>query len=161
MSFVSRVVFVFISFTRMPLRALAGAERSGFVRGTRAFAVAEARGTGGSVTRSRAMSAANVARDASAGSIPPAGVPSPLGKLDEQKTYSGRGGDLQDPPSGYFECNICLEVAQEPVVTQCGHLYCWPCIYKCVAPRDGDAPPRSPRWWLVKHIRPFVAPRVA
>ncbi|KAI3994815.1 hypothetical protein MKX01_037366 [Papaver californicum] len=29
-----------------------------------------------------------------------------------------------------FDCNICLENAHEPVVTVCGHLYCWPCIYK-------------------------------
>lgn len=29
-----------------------------------------------------------------------------------------------------FDCNICLECVQEPVVTLCGHLYCWPCIYK-------------------------------
>lgn len=33
---------------------------------------------------------------------------------------------------GAFECNICLDVATDPVVTQCGHLYCWPCIYKYV-----------------------------
>ncbi|XP_030543506.1 E3 ubiquitin-protein ligase RMA1H1-like isoform X1 [Rhodamnia argentea] len=31
---------------------------------------------------------------------------------------------------GSFDCNICLESAQEPVITLCGHLYCWPCIYK-------------------------------
>ncbi|XP_027347145.1 E3 ubiquitin-protein ligase RMA1H1-like [Abrus precatorius] len=31
---------------------------------------------------------------------------------------------------GGFECNICLECVREPVVTLCGHLYCWPCIYK-------------------------------
>mmetsp|Transcript_17049 Transcript_17049/g.23860 ORF Transcript_17049/g.23860 Transcript_17049/m.23860 type:complete len:205 (-) Transcript_17049:330-944(-) len=29
-----------------------------------------------------------------------------------------------------FECNICLTAAQRPVVTLCGHLYCWPCLYK-------------------------------
>ncbi|KAL3851312.1 hypothetical protein ACJIZ3_013194 [Penstemon smallii] len=29
-----------------------------------------------------------------------------------------------------FDCNICLDFARDPVVTLCGHLYCWPCIYK-------------------------------
>ncbi|KAG7537820.1 Zinc finger RING-type [Arabidopsis suecica] len=32
--------------------------------------------------------------------------------------------------SGCFDCNICLETAHDPVVTLCGHLYCWPCIYR-------------------------------
>uniref|UniRef100_A0A7S3MR72 RING-type E3 ubiquitin transferase n=1 Tax=Strombidium inclinatum TaxID=197538 RepID=A0A7S3MR72_9SPIT len=32
--------------------------------------------------------------------------------------------------SNVFECNICLDSALEPVVTQCGHLYCWKCIYE-------------------------------
>ena len=40
---------------------------------------------------------------------------------------------------GAFECNICLDVATDPVVTQCGHLYCWPCIYKYV--RRARPPP--------------------
>ncbi|URD80420.1 Zinc finger, C3HC4 type (RING finger) [Musa troglodytarum] len=29
-----------------------------------------------------------------------------------------------------FDCSICLEFAADPVVTLCGHLYCWPCIFK-------------------------------
>jgi E3 ubiquitin-protein ligase RNF5 len=29
-----------------------------------------------------------------------------------------------------FECTICIETAKEPVVTICGHLFCWPCIYE-------------------------------
>lgn len=32
--------------------------------------------------------------------------------------------------NGSFDCNICLDSAHDPVVTLCGHLYCWPCIYK-------------------------------
>ena len=34
--------------------------------------------------------------------------------------------------SSTYECNICYEVAREPVVTMCGHLYCWPCLYRYV-----------------------------
>ncbi|XVF75929.1 hypothetical protein PTKIN_Ptkin13bG0226400 [Pterospermum kingtungense] len=30
----------------------------------------------------------------------------------------------------FFDCNICLDLAGEPVVTCCGHLFCWPCLYR-------------------------------
>ncbi|KAL6130605.1 hypothetical protein ACLB2K_068984 [Fragaria x ananassa] len=29
----------------------------------------------------------------------------------------------------YFDCNVCLNMAREPVVTSCGHVYCRPCLY--------------------------------
>jgi len=30
-----------------------------------------------------------------------------------------------------FICNICLEIThKDPVVTQCGHLYCWSCLFR-------------------------------
>jgi hypothetical protein len=32
--------------------------------------------------------------------------------------------------AGLFECNICLEMAKEPIVTLCGHLFCWPCLFR-------------------------------
>ncbi|KRW98953.1 hypothetical protein PPERSA_00780 [Pseudocohnilembus persalinus] len=28
-----------------------------------------------------------------------------------------------------FECHICFEIANEPVITPCGHMFCWSCIY--------------------------------
>ncbi|CAN8286495.1 unnamed protein product [Cochlearia groenlandica] len=33
-------------------------------------------------------------------------------------------------PGGYFDCNICLEKAEEPILTCCGHLFCWGCFYQ-------------------------------
>ncbi|KAA6362720.1 MAG: putative E3 ubiquitin-protein ligase RNF5 [Streblomastix strix] len=29
-----------------------------------------------------------------------------------------------------FSCGICFDVASNPVVSPCGHLYCWRCIYE-------------------------------
>jgi E3 ubiquitin-protein ligase RNF5 len=31
-----------------------------------------------------------------------------------------------------FECNICFQKANEAVLTCCGHLFCWPCLYRWV-----------------------------
>ncbi|CAL9044886.1 unnamed protein product [Musa banksii] len=39
--------------------------------------------------------------------------------------------------NGCFDCNICLDFAADPVVTLCGHLYCWPCIYKWLQQGNG------------------------
>ncbi|BAF12806.1 uncharacterized protein [Oryza sativa Japonica Group] len=44
-----------------------------------------------------------------------------------ESTSSGTNGDAA---GGSFECNICFELPQEPIVTLCGHLFCWPCIYR-------------------------------
>ncbi|KAF9675281.1 hypothetical protein SADUNF_Sadunf09G0015700 [Salix dunnii] len=29
-----------------------------------------------------------------------------------------------------FDCNICLDMAQDPILTSCGHLCCWSCFYQ-------------------------------
>jgi E3 ubiquitin-protein ligase RNF5 len=40
------------------------------------------------------------------------------------------GESTNGDAGGSFECNICFELPQEPIVTLCGHLFCWPCLYK-------------------------------
>ncbi|PSS05603.1 E3 ubiquitin-protein like [Actinidia chinensis var. chinensis] len=50
--------------------------------------------------------------------------------------------------NGCFDCNICFDSAHEPVVTFCGHLYCWPCIYKWLhvqtSSSESNEPPKCP-----------------
>lgn len=50
--------------------------------------------------------------------------------------------------NGGFDCNICLDSAHDPVVTLCGHLYCWPCIYKWLhvqsSSLDSEERPKCP-----------------
>ncbi|MQL86571.1 hypothetical protein Taro_019110 [Colocasia esculenta] len=40
------------------------------------------------------------------------------------------GNSNSDNIAGDFECNICFELPQDPIVTLCGHLFCWPCLHK-------------------------------
>ncbi|KAK1423374.1 hypothetical protein QVD17_18675 [Tagetes erecta] len=49
-------------------------------------------------------------------------------KVRARESSSPRDGGSND--AGDFECNICFELAEDPIVTLCGHLFCWPCLYK-------------------------------
>lgn len=40
------------------------------------------------------------------------------------------GANSDDDKDGRFVCNICLDPVVDPVSTLCGHLYCWPCLYR-------------------------------
>lgn len=39
-----------------------------------------------------------------------------------------------------FDCNICLEVPTDPIITQCGHLYCWKCVYTWMENGKSECP---------------------
>ncbi|KAL6289805.1 hypothetical protein ACE6H2_007315 [Prunus campanulata] len=50
---------------------------------------------------------------------------------DDDDDYESYFTEPLSPPrsASYFECNMCMKMAREPVVTTCGHLYCRPCLY--------------------------------
>lgn len=48
-----------------------------------------------------------------------------LGKKENEEKGNGEDGS-------FFDCNICLDLARDPVVTCCGHLFCWPCLYQWI-----------------------------
>jgi E3 ubiquitin-protein ligase RNF5 len=39
-------------------------------------------------------------------------------------------GKTEESSGNFFDCNICLDIARDPVLTCCGHLFCWPCFYQ-------------------------------
>ncbi|KAK3030800.1 hypothetical protein RJ639_037181 [Escallonia herrerae] len=45
--------------------------------------------------------------------------------VKKEDVEKGLGDD-----GSFFDCNICLDLAKDPVVTCCGHLFCWPCLYR-------------------------------
>ncbi|KAJ7551277.1 hypothetical protein O6H91_06G008100 [Diphasiastrum complanatum] len=58
--------------------------------------------------------------------------------------------------SGDFDCNICLELARDPVVTLCGHLFCWPCLYRWINVHSlGQDCPVCKSWVEEHHVIPL------
>ncbi|KAK8952430.1 E3 ubiquitin-protein ligase RMA1H1 [Platanthera zijinensis] len=60
------------------------------------------------------------------------------------KKTAGGGAGNSSPENAHFDCNICLDFAADPVVTLCGHLYCWPCLYRWLHPTSNDSPRHCP-----------------
>ncbi|KAI9330128.1 hypothetical protein DFJ73DRAFT_859214 [Zopfochytrium polystomum] len=63
-------------------------------------------------------------------SAAPAASSDPRGKSPDQD----RGASTADEDALY-QCNICLDMASSPVVTLCGHLFCWPCVHRWLESR--------------------------
>mmetsp|Transcript_37686 Transcript_37686/g.38372 ORF Transcript_37686/g.38372 Transcript_37686/m.38372 type:complete len:216 (-) Transcript_37686:192-839(-) len=67
---------------------------------------------------------------------------------DGQPPYTTGKTDLPNRPSNgklsgdddKFVCNICLDSVKDPVVTVCGHLYCWPCLFRWLSTSHTTCP---------------------
>ncbi|WOL10133.1 E3 ubiquitin-protein ligase [Canna indica] len=66
------------------------------------------------------------------------------GAVEQRKKGELDVGASPATANGCFDCNICFDFAVDPVVTLCGHLYCWPCIYKWLQQAEGAAPQPCP-----------------
>ncbi|KAK9053870.1 hypothetical protein SSX86_024945 [Deinandra increscens subsp. villosa] len=53
-----------------------------------------------------------------------------FGEAPSRPTQNPSTNNANTGDAGDFECNICFDLAQDPIVTLCGHLFCWPCLYK-------------------------------
>lgn len=53
---------------------------------------------------------------------------------NSQSNGDGASPSAEDS-TGTYECNICLETANDPVVSMCGHLFCWPCLHQWLETR--------------------------
>ncbi|BFF99560.1 E3 ubiquitin-protein ligase RNF185-like [Drosophila madeirensis] len=61
------------------------------------------------------------------------------GSSGSTEPNSGTGDADDNEPltidASVYECNICFDIAQESVVTMCGHLFCWPCLHQWLVTR--------------------------
>ena len=60
-------------------------------------------------------------------------------KNTSEEVHKEKEEEDQDNDSR-FDCNICLDVVEDPVVTLCGHLYCWICLYRWLSTNHNICP---------------------
>lgn len=48
---------------------------------------------------------------------------------NEGQTSASAPDPDHEAAAAAFECNICLDVAKDAVISMCGHLFCWPCLH--------------------------------
>ncbi|CAH2058425.1 unnamed protein product [Thlaspi arvense] len=55
----------------------------------------------------------------------------------------------------FFDCYICLDLSKDPVVTNCGHLYCWSCLYRWLQVSEAKECPVCKGEVTVKTLTPI------
>ncbi|KAL1206909.1 E3 ubiquitin-protein ligase RMA3 [Cardamine amara subsp. amara] len=55
----------------------------------------------------------------------------------------------------FFDCCICLDLSKDPVVTNCGHLYCWSCLYRWLQVSEAKECPVCKGEVSVKTVTPI------
>lgn len=60
------------------------------------------------------------------------------GSKDSYTSATSEGNSDEANENGNFECNICLEIATDAVISYCGHLFCWPCLHRWIETRPAS-----------------------
>ena len=68
------------------------------------------------------MASSATTSDTSSSPPPPASETANAEKSNEK--------EQEEEDNRSFECNICLDVARNAVISLCGHLFCWPCLHQ-------------------------------
>ncbi|XP_010506008.1 PREDICTED: uncharacterized protein LOC104782700 [Camelina sativa] len=68
-------------------------------------------------------------------------------KRDVEKSVGSDGS--------FFDCYICLDLSKDPVVTNCGHLYCWSCLYQWLQTSEAKECPVCKGEISVKTVTPI------
>jgi Zinc finger, C3HC4 type (RING finger) len=63
-----------------------------------------------------------------------------LRRRSSAQTAASHSSRRESGEDSRFECNICLDHVHEPVVTRCGHLYCWICLYRWLNSNHTECP---------------------
>ncbi|KAF8097802.1 hypothetical protein N665_0280s0005 [Sinapis alba] len=55
----------------------------------------------------------------------------------------------------FFDCYVCLDLSKDPVVTNCGHLFCWSCLYRWLQVSEAKECPVCKGEVSVKSLTPI------
>jgi len=58
--------------------------------------------------------------------------------MSQQSTENKTQQDNNENASSQYECNICLDTAKDAVISMCGHLFCWPCLFQWLETRPNN-----------------------
>ena len=64
-----------------------------------------------------------------------ASIPDSKPENQPNSSSSNQKNNNEPPPPPEYQCNICLDTARDAVVSQCGHLFCWPCLHRWLETR--------------------------
>ena len=64
-----------------------------------------------------------------------ASAPGPDPTIDGAAKAEDKKEGEDNKDEAMFECNICLDVARDAVISLCGHLFCWPCLHQWLETR--------------------------